>query len=101
MLAGPRAASSAPPFALKIARRNARVTALQKRWDYLRASFDRILNERSADMADLPGGISGLLIREYRGRRGDRVVTRIDPKVIALAAELRERQAAEELGRHT
>jgi hypothetical protein len=48
-------------------------------------------------MADVPGGASGLLMRAYKGKR---LVTRIDPGVVALASELRghERQAAEELG---
>jgi hypothetical protein len=51
-------------------------------------------------MADLPGGASGLRVRDYKGRKGDRLMTRIDPGVVSLVAELRghERQAAEELG---
>jgi hypothetical protein len=55
--------------------------------------------QRGADMADLPGGASGLLVRGYRGKNADRLVTRIDPGVVSLVAELRghERQAAEEL----
>ena len=50
-------------------------------------------------MADLPGGASGILRRDYKGRRADPLVTRIDPGVASLVAELRghERQAAEEL----
>jgi hypothetical protein len=50
-------------------------------------------------MADLPGGASGLLVRGYKGKEADRLVTRIDPGVVSLVAELRghERQAAEEL----
>jgi len=48
------------------------------------------------------------LVRGYRGKDADRLVTRIDPGVISLVAELRarpprswahERQAAEELER--
>jgi hypothetical protein len=48
----------------------------------------------------VPGGASGLLVRDYKGKKADRLVTRIDPGVVALVAELRgcERQAAEELG---
>jgi hypothetical protein len=50
-------------------------------------------------MAALPGGASGLLCRDYKGKEADRLVTRIDPGVVSLLAELRghERQAAEEL----
>jgi hypothetical protein len=84
-------------IALEISSRNARVAALQKRWDRLRAGL--ILDKRNADMADLPGGASGLLCRDYKGKETDRLITRIDPGVVSLAAELRghERQAAEEL----
>jgi hypothetical protein len=50
-------------------------------------------------MADLPGGASGLLCRDYKGRNAARLVTRIDPGVVSLVAELRghERRAVEEL----
>jgi hypothetical protein len=51
-------------------------------------------------MADLPSGASGLLVREYRGKEADQLITRIDPDVVFLIAELcgHERQSAEELG---
>jgi hypothetical protein len=70
------------------------------RWDLLRAGLDLVLDQRGADMTDLPGGASGLLCRDYKGKAADRLVTRIDPGVVSLLAELRghERQAAEELG---
>ena len=42
-------------------------------------------------MADVPGGGSGLLVRDYKGKEADRLVTRIDPGVVSLAAELRRR----------
>jgi hypothetical protein len=52
-----------------------------------------------ADMADLSGGASGLLVRDDRGKEADRLVTRIAPGVVSLVAELRghEREPAEEL----
>jgi|ERR1035437_3259289 hypothetical protein len=46
-----------------------RVAALQKRWDRLRAGHDLILDQRGADMADLPGGESGMLARDYKGNK--------------------------------
>jgi hypothetical protein len=93
-------AISAKVIALEISTRNSRIRALQKRWDRLRGRLDLILDQRGADMADLPGGASGLLLRKYKGKKADRLVTRIDPAIISLVAELRrhERQAAEELG---
>ena len=40
-----------------------------------------------------------MLVRGYKGKEADRLVTRIDPGVVSLVAELRahERQAAGEL----
>ena len=54
-----------------------------------------------ADMAEVPGGASRLLARDYKGKEADRLVVRIDPGVVSLGAELRGhgRRAAEELGR--
>jgi hypothetical protein len=93
-------ANSAEVIALEISSRNSRIRALQKRWDRLRAGLDRLLDERGADMAGLPGGSTGLLLRKYKGKKADRLVTRIDPAIISLVAELlrHERQAAQEVG---
>jgi hypothetical protein len=43
----------------------------------------------------VPGGASGLLCRDYKGKEADQLITRIDPGVVSLVAELRghERQA--------
>ena len=48
----------------------------------------------------LPGGASGLLVRDYKGKEADRLVTRIDPGVVSPLAGLRGhgRRAAEDLG---
>jgi hypothetical protein len=48
---------------------------------------------------DLPGGASGLLVHDYKGKEANVPVVRIDPGVVSLVAELRghERQAAGEL----
>jgi hypothetical protein len=43
-------------------------------------------------MADLPGGVSRLLVRDYRdykGKNAARLLTRIDLGVVSLVAELR------------
>jgi hypothetical protein len=42
--------------------------ALQKRRDCLRTGLDLILDQRGADIADLPGGASGMLCRDYKGK---------------------------------
>jgi len=48
-------------------------------------------------LADIPGGNTGLLVRDYKGRNADKPVYKADT---ALMAEMRatERQAAEEMG---
>jgi hypothetical protein len=84
---------------LEFSSRNARVAALQTLGPAARRPRNGARDERGADMADVPGGSSGILCRDYKGKEADRLVTRIDPGVVSLAAELRghERQAAEEL----
>jgi hypothetical protein len=82
-------------IALEISRRNARVQALQDRWDRLR----QVIDERAAspDFAGVPGGTTGLLMKDYKGKDADTPVYKVDA---GLLAELRnhEKQAAEELG---
>ena len=70
LLTGSRATGSTlpPTIALEISSGNARVAALQERWDRLRARLDLILDQRGADMADLPRGASGLLVRDSKGK---------------------------------
>jgi hypothetical protein len=65
--------NSARTIALEISSRTSRVAALQKRWNRLRAGLDLILDQRGADMADLPGGATGPLVRDYKGEEADRV----------------------------
>ena len=62
-------ALSAATIALEISSRN---SALQpsKRWDRLRAELDLIL-DHGAGMADLPGGASGTLVRDSKGKEAD------------------------------
>jgi hypothetical protein len=58
-------------IALEISSRNARVAALQKRWDRLRAGLELILDQRGADVAALPGGASET-VRGYTGKEADK-----------------------------
>ena len=68
--------------------------------DSLRWNLDLVLDQRGADMADIPVGASGLLCRDYKAKEADRLVTRIDPGVVLMVAELRghNRRVAEDLG---
>jgi hypothetical protein len=45
-----------------------------QRWDRLRSGLELPLDERGADMADVPGGASGLLVRDCKGKEADRLV---------------------------
>jgi hypothetical protein len=69
------------------------VRALQDRWDRAR----RLIDARARDLADIPGGNTGLLVRDYKGRNADVAVYKADT---ALMAEPRvtARQTAQELG---
>jgi hypothetical protein len=55
------------------------------------AGLDLILDQWGADMADLPGGASGLLVRGYQGEEGDTPVYKIDAGILA---ELRGHERA-------
>jgi hypothetical protein len=63
-----RKAISSQVIALEISTRNSRVTALQKRWDRLRSGLELILDQRGAQMANIPGGASGMLCVDYKGK---------------------------------
>lgn len=86
--------------ALEISKVDARIEALQSRWNQLRQGVEQIIQERGADMADIPGGRSGLLCRDYKGKDATAEVYKIDPGIVGLLGELRahEKQAAEQLG---
>jgi hypothetical protein len=90
---------SAATIAVEISSRNARIQALQSRWDKMR----QVIEERGAseEYSSVPGGTTGLLTKDYKGKQADTPVYKVDT---ALLAELRahERQAAEELAQwHT
>jgi hypothetical protein len=77
-----QAITSAPILAI----RDKRLQAIQDRHDRMMM----IVEERAEDMADVPGGRSGLLTRDFKGEGGDRVeVYKFDAK---LASELREHE---------
>ena len=63
-----REALSAATTALEISSGNARVAALQTWWDRLRAGFETVLDERGAEMVDIPGGASGCWCAATRAR---------------------------------
>lgn len=82
---------------------NARVAHYQRRWERLSAAIDKLMDERGAAMAgdpDIPGGQTGLVTRDYKGLQAGKVISRVDPGLIALLAEEREnlQQASRELG---
>jgi hypothetical protein len=89
---------AAGTIALEISSRNARVQALQDRWDRMRTGLNLLLTERGAVMSETAGGASGLLMVDYKGKES-MPVYRVDTGVVSLMTELRahERQAAEEL----
>lgn len=100
-----RAAARQVEIQHTIADRRKRVGLLERRRHMLQEGFERIIAERGIDMADVPGGPSGLLVRRFKqigsGKDVEKVEEyQIDQGIIALSEELRalERQAAQELG---
>ena len=76
----------------EITDRNARVGILQDLVDWMR----KVIEERGAEMADVPGGSSGLLVKTYKGKDAATAVYKFD----ALVKGLREtcKQVAIEIG---
>jgi hypothetical protein len=101
-IAALQATLSAGTIALEISSRNARVQALQNRWDLLR----QVITERAEHYRNggddeydkaIPGGTTGLLVKDYKGKDADTPVYKIDTGALsALLAH--EKQAAAELG---
>ena len=88
---------SARTIVLEISSRNARIQALQDRWLTLRAAIAQLMTERAADMAEVPGGGTGLLVRQYQGGAP---IYKVDTGLVRLISQLlaHEKQTAEELG---
>lgn len=85
-------------IAAEISDRNARVAALQDRWDRMKA----LLNARAAEHASVPGGSSGLLVKQLKkigsGPKADVVEEYSIDGVLLRELRAHEEQAARELG---
>jgi len=62
----------------QITNRNARVGLLQDLVERMR----RVIEERGAEVADVPGGSSGLLVKTYKGKDADTAVYRFDAALV-------------------
>jgi hypothetical protein len=62
----------------QITDRNARVGILQDLVDRMR----KVIEERGAEMADVPGGSSGLLVKTYKGKEAATAVYRFDAALV-------------------
>ena len=61
--------------------------ALQARWVQLRARVALLLTERGAEMAETPGGASGLLMLDFKGKESTPVY-RVDTGLVSLLSGL-------------
>jgi hypothetical protein len=77
----------------EISNRNARVQALQNRWDRMRG----LIEARAQEMKDVPGGETGMLVRDFKGKDANQVVYKFDASLVNELNKV-EKQAAEELG---
>lgn len=81
-------------FAPVLVARENRIKALQDRHDRL----NLIVNERGAEMAtETPGGASGFLTRDYKGKDADRAIYKLDTGLLSEFRE-HEKQVAQEMG---
>jgi hypothetical protein len=86
---------AAVSVAVEVAERTARVKLLQHRLNLL----NRVIKERgeSPDFATVPGGTTGLLVRDFKGKDATQPIYRVDTGLLA-EMRLHEKQAAQELG---
>jgi hypothetical protein len=77
----------------EISNRNARVQAKQNRWDRMRG----LIEARAQEMKDVPGGETGMLVRDFKGKDANQVVYKFDASLVNELNKV-EKQAAEELG---
>ncbi len=82
-------------IALEITNRNNRLQALQHRWDLMReVVFER---GRHESYSRVPGGSTGLLTLDYKGKDANQPIYRFDAPLMA-EMRLAEKQAAIEMG---
>ena len=82
-------------IALEITNRNNRLQAIQHRWDLMReVIFER---GRHEDYQRVPGGSTGLLTLDYKGKDANQPIYRFDAPLMA-EMRLAEKQAAIEMG---
>ena len=80
---------------LEITNRNNRLQAIQHRWDLMRELiFER---GRHEDYQRVPGGSTGLLCLDYKGKDANQPIYRFDAPLMA-EMRLAEKQAAIEMG---
>lgn len=80
---------------LEITNRNNRLQAIQHRWDLMReVIFER---GRHEDFQRVPGGSTGLLTLDYKGKDANQPIYRFDAPLMA-EMRLAEKQAAIEMG---
>ncbi len=65
-------------ISLEVKERNNRIALLQHKLEQL----DMLIAARAADMKDLPGGTTGLLCRDYKGKDANQLVLRYDSAVV-------------------
>jgi Terminase small subunit len=77
---------------LEIRERSARIQILQNSADGMR----RVIATRAYEYADHPGGATGLLVRDYRGKNAEKEVWRFDAPLMSQLNDVLKQAAIEE-----
>jgi hypothetical protein len=77
---------------LEIRERNARVQILQDQLNRMR----RLIEARASEYSDHPGGATGLLVKDYRGKNAEQEVWRFDAGLVAQINQVLKQAAIEE-----
>ena len=78
---------------LEIRERSSRVQILQDVLDRIR----QLMAARAFEYASHPGGSTGLLVRDYRGKNSDREILKFDASLVAQMREVLKQAAIEEM----
>ena len=83
---------SAGVVKLAIRDRSARVQILQDTLDRLR----QVITTRASEHSDHPGGATGMLVRDYRGKNAEKEIWRFDAALVGQLKDVLKQAAIEE-----
>src|ERR1700694_3557030 len=77
---------------MEIRKRSARVQVLQNRLDRMR----HLIEARALEDRDHPGGATGMLVKDYRGKNAEQEIWKFDAALVAQTCDVLKQAAIEE-----